>query len=220
MAVKYKDLLPVANGLIIAGSFFFLGLIFGNLPYDYVSLYSSTATMADIENSVRHYTTWANIPAPALHILHSLIGLGFIGLFIKIYKPSEDAKYFEYGSLFLYVVAFCIYLTNLKTGAESARAAEWGEVDVQTGINVIAASGHMIVFILGGVILLQAGLYYGEWEYQQRLEVFNRELAEEEAAAASTDAPVEKIKESTPAKGKKATSTATPAKGKSSSKKN
>ncbi|KAH3675956.1 hypothetical protein WICMUC_002252 [Wickerhamomyces mucosus] len=186
MALKYKDLLPIGSALIIAGTFFFLGLLAGNLPYDFKTLYTQ-ASDADFDNSLKHYQTWAQIPTVALHLLHSFIGLGFIGILIKLYKPSEDAKYFEYGSLLFYVIAFCIYLTNLRTGAESAVIGEWGEVDYKTGINVIAASEAMIAFLLLGVLLLQGGLYYGEWEFQQRLEAFNKEIAEEEATKSATE---------------------------------
>lgn len=197
MAIKYKDLLPVANGLIIAGVFFFLGLLMGNFPYDCKTLFTQEVTQEAFDNSLRHYQTWAEIPRIPLHILHFFIGLGFIGMFIKLYKPSEDTKYFEYGSLLLYVLAVCVYLTNLKTGAESALYGDWGEVDSNTGINVIAASSAMIIFLLGGIITLQAGLFYGEWDYQQRLEVFNREEAERAAAEASGP-----VKTSTPKNGK------------------
>ncbi|CCH44745.1 Secretory component protein SHR3 [Wickerhamomyces ciferrii] len=193
MAIKYKDVLPVANGLIIAGTFFFLGLLLGNWPYDAKTLFSQQVSQADFDNSLRHYQTWAQIPSIPLHIIHFFIGLGFIGMFIKLYKPSEDSKYFEYGSLLLYVLAVCVYLTNLRTGADSALHGEWGEVDANTGINVIAASSSMIVFLLGGIIMLQVGLYYGEWEYQQRLEIFNKEEAEREATEA---AEAEKVKPS------------------------
>lgn len=132
--------------------------------------------------------------------MHAFLGLGFIGMGIKIYKPSDDAKYFEYGSLLLYVISICIYLTNLKTGAESAVVGEWGEVDWMTGINVIGASQAMIIFLLGGIIALQVGLYYAEWDYQQRL------------AAAALDDEKEKVKEKeTPAPKPTAKSTATSA---------
>lgn len=155
----------------------------GNFPYDFKTLFSATATQADFDNSLRHYQTWANIPTVAVHILHVFLGLGFIGLTIKIYKPDDEIKYFEYGSLLLYVIAVCIYLTNLKIGAESALHEQWGEVDQNTGINVIAASEVIILFILGFIIALQVGLYWGQVDYQQRLEVFQKEEAEEEQQA-------------------------------------
>lgn len=189
------------------GTFFSLGLLFGNLPYDSYTLYSYGATPEDFANSLRHYQTWANIPRPALIILSCFILLGYIGIFIRLYKPTDDSKYFDYGTLLLYVLATCIYLTNLKTGVQSAVAGVWGDVDENTGINVIAASIAMAIFVLGGIVVLQAGLYYGEWEYQQRLEQFNKEEAEiaaketEEKAKApkskSKPAPVEKIETAT-----------------------
>jgi hypothetical protein len=200
----------------LTGTFFFLGLLFGNLPYDIHTLYTYDATEEAFNNSLRHYQTWANIPAAGIWVLHSLIGLGFIGCFIRLYRPSEETKYFDYGSLLLYVVAVCIYLSNLRTGADSAVHGEWGEVDQNTGINVIAASTAMIIFVLGGIVMLQIGLYYGEWEFQQRLTQFNQEEAErlaQEEEEASKPKPKTKAADKTPTKPAVVAETATKASG-------
>jgi hypothetical protein len=170
----------------------------GNFPYDFKTLYTTGATQEDFSNSLRHYQTWAQIPRVAIHILHAFIGLGFVGMAIKIYKPDDETKYFEYGTLLLYVVAVCIYLTNLKIGAESALAGQWGDVDQNTGLNVIAASETMILFLLGFIIALQAGLYWAQVDYAQRLEQFEKEGAENEDVEAkkdnssATEAPIKK----------------------------
>ena len=79
------------------------------------------------------------------YTLHAVGLLGLIGHFIKLYKPDEDAKYFEYGSLGLFMVGVVIYLTNLRTGVNSCLVGQWGDVDYQTGINVMAASQVMII---------------------------------------------------------------------------
>lgn len=160
-------------------SFYFLGLLSANWIYDFNTLFNANVTTEMFENSITHYKTWAEIPRIPLHVIHAILGLGFIGSFIKIYKPSEDAKYFEYGTLGLYLLTFCVYLTNLRTGAESAVSGNWGDVDSFTGVNVLAASQIIMIILLFGVIMLQCGLYYGEWEYQNRLAAFNKELEEE-----------------------------------------
>ncbi|CEP21812.1 SHR3 [Cyberlindnera jadinii] len=202
VAIRYKDLVPLGTALTIAGSFFFMGVILGNLPYDFKTLYSPGATQADFDNSLRHYQTWAEIPTVALHILHFFIGIGFVGMLIKIYKPDDEIKYFEYGSLVLYVIAVCTYLTNLKIGAQSAVHGEWGDVDQNTGINVIAATETLIVFLLGFIVVLQLGLYWAQVDYQQRLEIFNKELAEE---AKAEEEKIQETAKSTGVKAKKTT---------------
>ncbi|WP_202914155.1 hypothetical protein [Bacillus pumilus] len=117
--------------------------------------------------------------------------LGLIGHFIKLYKPDEDAKYFEYGSLGLFMVGVVIYLTNLRTGVNSCLVGQWGDVDYQTGINVMAASQVMIIFVLLGVLLLQGGLYYAQWYDNKLKEEFYRQEAKEAALAAESQAQQE-----------------------------
>ena len=86
-----------------------------------------------------------------------------------MYKPSDDTKYFEYGSLALFLVAVLIYLTNLRTGLGSVLTGAWGEVDMKTGINVMAASQFMIFLLLLGVLVFQCGLYYALW-YEKKIQ--------------------------------------------------
>lgn len=192
--MAYKDIVPVGSGLIISATSFGLGVIYANLPYDLNTLWRPDVTGTASLASLAHYSTWGNSPAFVHHIFHFVIALGFIGSFIKLYKPSEDAKYFEYGSLFLYMAGVIIYLTNLRIGVNSCLVGEWGEVDMPTGINVMAASEVMIAFALFGVLLLQGGLYYAEW-YDNKLKAqFFEE--EERAALAAASAKMDTIPDS------------------------
>lgn len=185
--MAYKDIVPVGTALIVGATSFGLGVVYASLPYDYYTLWDFSYPDA-FETSLAHYTRWANVPQRIYHILHFVIGLGLIGCFIKLYKPVEDAKYFEYGTLGLMMVAIIIYLTNLRVGINSALSGEWGDVNMQTGINVMAASQVMIVLVLVGVLVLQGGLYYAHLVDAKAAEKFYRELAEEEAAAAAAAA--------------------------------
>lgn len=104
------------------------------------------------------------MPQFLYHIHHAVIALGLTGMLIKLYKPSESNKLFDGASLFLYMMAIAIYLTNLRQGSYAVMTGNWGEVDEHTGINVIAASQVFIVLILLGVAGLQLGQFYAEWE--------------------------------------------------------
>lgn len=222
----YKDLLPVGTGLIVSATSFCLGVIFSNWPYDYRTLYSSVpATDEFFKESLEHYKLWGNSPSLILNTYHVVIGIGFIGCFIKIFKPSEEAKMFEYGTLGLYMLATVIYLTNVRTGILSAMYNQWGEVDERTGINVVAASQAMIVFVLVLVLVLQGGLYYAEWENERMLKKYyeeeaereekereeavievgelKEELKEEESKASGVDTPVVEKRQTRSKKGKK-----------------
>lgn len=183
--MAYSDLVPVGTALIIGATSFALGAIYGNLPYDYGTLW----TYADesFDKSIAHYQAWATAPMRVHHILHGVILLGLIGCFIKLFKPHPDVKYFEYGTLGMMMVAVVIYLTNLRVGVNLALSGEWGDVDYKTGINVVAASEFMMVVVLFGVLVLQGGLYYAAW-YERKIqaEFIAKEAKAEAAAAAPT----------------------------------
>lgn len=190
--MAYLDLVPVGTVLIIAATSFGLGGIYANLPYDFYTLWRYDEQ--GFANSLAHYTAWANAPMRVHHILHFVMALGLTGCFIKLYKPHPEVKYFEYATLALMMVGIVIYLTNLRIGINSAWAGEWGDVDMQTGINVIAASQFMMVIALVGVLVLQGGLYYAEW-YEKKIQrdfyAKENKKAAEAAAAASGAAEAE-----------------------------
>lgn len=182
--MAYSDLVPVGTVLIISATSFALGAIYGNLPYDFYTLWSYDEN--GFQNSLAHYIAWANAPMRVHYILHFVIFLGLLGCFIKLYKPHPDVKYFEYATLALMMVGVVIYLTNLRIGINSALAGNWGDVDMKTGINVVAASQFMMVIALGGVLFLQGGLYYAEYtERKLREDFFAKEKAAAAAAAAA-----------------------------------
>lgn len=191
--MAYTDLVPVGTALIISATSFALGAIWGNLPYDFFTLWRYDDQ--GFVNSLAHYTAWANAPMRVHHIVHFVIFLGLLGCFIKLYKPHPEVKYFEYATLGLMMVGIVIYLTNLRIGINSALVGDWGDVDMRTGINVIAASQFMMVIALLGVLVLQGGLYYAEWTDKVAQEKFYAEERKKAAAAAATsaakDAPAE-----------------------------
>ncbi|ODV80645.1 Shr3 amino acid permease chaperone, partial [Suhomyces tanzawaensis NRRL Y-17324] len=183
--MAYKDIVPIGSALIIAATSFGLGTVYAQWPYDLHTLWRYQPEAFDV--SIAHYRQWGESPMYVHHVFHFVMFLGLLGSFIKLYKPSEDAKYFEYGSLILYMVAIIIYLTNLRIGVNSCLTGQWGDVDKNTGVNVIAASEIMILLALVGVLVLQGGLYYAEWyDNKLRTEFFKKEA--EEAAAAAADA--------------------------------
>lgn len=188
--ISYQDLIPVATVLIFCSTSFALGVIYGNLPYDFFTLWRYDEQ--GFERSLAHYVAWANAPMRVHHILHFVAVLGLIGCFIKLFKPRPDVKYFEYGTLGLMMVGIVIYLSNLRIGVNSALANEWGDVDMGTGINVIAASQFLTVIALIGVFILQGGLYFAEIaERKLHEEFYAKEKAEAEAAAAALEGKTE-----------------------------
>lgn len=151
-----------ATGLILGATSFSLGVIYTNWAYDYNTLWTHQARQDLYELSLRHYQTLGSIPKFLAHVHHFIIGLGLLGIFIKLYKPSESNKLFDGGTLILYVIAISLYVSNIIVGIRSAIARNWGDVDENTGINVIAASQVFIVLVLLGVFVLQIGQYWAE----------------------------------------------------------
>ncbi|ODV58746.1 Shr3p [Ascoidea rubescens DSM 1968] len=179
----YQDLLPLSTGIVVAASSFCLGIVYANFQYDYKTLIFKDGTEADFINSLNHYTTWANSPLKILHILHVVLGVGIFGFCIKIWKPTDDTYLFDYSCLFMFIASMIIYATNLKIGADSCIHGDWGEVDMKTGINVMAASQIMVVFLLTGVLFLQAGQFYSEFDFKRKTAKLEAEYREKENKA-------------------------------------
>lgn len=207
--MAYSDIVPVGTGLVIAAASFGLGAAWGNLPYDIDTLWRQAP--GGFEASLVHYAKWSEAPKKVHYILHFVIALGLIGSFIKLYKPHEDAKYFEYGSLFMLTAGIVVYLTNLRIGSQSCVSGQWGEVDRNTGINVIAASQVILILALTGVLVLQGGLYYAEWYDRKLKEEFYKQEAD--AQKKRQEAPPSKVETETETETETAKSTGTKSTG-------
>lgn len=179
--MAYKDLVPVGTALITCATSFGLGVIYANLPYDFYTLWRHDEL--GFAKLLAHYQTWGNAPMRVHHILHGVIVLGLVGCFIKLYKPHPDVKYFEYGTLAMLMVGIVVYLTNMRIGVNSCLTGQWGDVDFKTGINVMAASQFIAVVALVGVLVLQGGLYYAEWQDAQTLRAYYEKEARKAAVA-------------------------------------
>ncbi|SCW04001.1 LAFE_0H03730g1_1 [Lachancea fermentati] len=172
MAFTYRDLCTIGSALILIGTSFTMGVFFANQTYDYHLLFNPDVTEAHFENALRHYQTLFYTHPKVLYAFGFVVSLGLIGSLIRVYKPNPDIQLFEYGSLGMYVLGVCVFITNIKTGIESAKYRNWGEVTENQGLAVIASSNIILLLVFVGVLVLQAGLWYTDWEYQQRLKEF------------------------------------------------
>lgn len=177
--VSYEEVLPIGAIILISVSSFFIGYSFANFPYDYYTLWDTSKGEEYFKIALDHYKFVGAQPRVIEIALAVIAFIGIVGCAIRIFKPSEDTKYFEYGSLGAYVIAICIYLTNVRNGELSAIAGQWGDVDENTGVAVISASQVLIIMILFAVILLQSGLFYAEYlDYQEKNKFYQKELGE------------------------------------------
>ena len=85
-------------------------MIFIASIYDFPLLYSSNMHDSSIDAAERFYLSLFNAPLAVTALMHGMMGLGIIGLVAKLHRWSEMAKYFDGGSLALFMGAICMYL--------------------------------------------------------------------------------------------------------------
>jgi len=193
-----------ATFLIIVPVSFFLGILFSLFPYDYPLLWSSLPTPAAHFDAIEtHLKLLHNAPNLIVRILHIMLGMGLMGLVMKLYKPSESNMLFDGGSLVLYMVAVIVYIANVIKGLRIVSLGDYGlgmdkltveqldDVeaghDVNTGasvlgrednLKVLAASNTILALVLVGVLVLQVGQWYAERTDENARKAFEKEEAE------------------------------------------
>lgn len=183
--ISYKIMRTIGTGLIIASSSFFIGVFFCFQAYDFHLLFDSQATPQHFEDALNFYKSLNDVPFPLVVILGTIYVIGLIGGVFRVAKTNPELTYFEYGSLGLYVLSICIFMTNVKTGIECTLTGAWGEVSQDQGLQVMASSNVILIVMLLGVLVLQGALWYTEYDLDVRMkEFFAREAAAKRAAAA------------------------------------
>jgi hypothetical protein len=111
-------------------------------------------------------------------ILNIIIFVGFLGLFLKLFRPSEANFLFDGASLLLYVIGVGIYISNTVKGLRTISSGIWdteegrkprqGRMEAELilgrddSLKVMAASNTILALVLIGVLVLQAGQWYAE----------------------------------------------------------
>ena len=133
-------------------------------------------------------------------MLNIIMSVGFLGFFIKLFRPSEANVLFDGASLVLYVIGVGIYLSNIVKGMRAVSAGLWhqegwsgithegpatGEIILgrEDSLKVLAASNTILALVLVGVLVLQAGQWYAERKELDDFEAVEKE--EKEKAAGS-----------------------------------
>ncbi|CAI4057727.1 hypothetical protein N7582_000919 [Saccharomyces uvarum] len=197
---SYSDLCSIGTAMILSATTFLMGVFFSNQPYDYHLLFNANATQEHFDLALKHYQILHDTPFPIVVALGVIALIGLIGGTIKIYKPNPELQMFEYCSLGLYVLAICVFITNVKTGLDCTISHQWGEVTENQGLAVIASSNIILLLMFSGVIILQIGLWYSNWDLQKRLKQFYAE-EQQEAANAAKPEKAEKAKKNDKSKG-------------------
>ncbi|KAL3236311.1 Shr3p RNJ42_02203 [Nakaseomyces bracarensis] len=179
--LSYAEFCTIGSAMILTSTTFLMGVFFACQPYDFHLLFDPKATQEHFDLALKHYQVLSTTPMPIIYLLGFVVAIGVLGNTIRIYKPNPELSMFEYASLGLFVLAVCVFITNIKTGIECSVTGNWGEVSQNQGLAVIASSNIILLVMLFGVILLQIGLWYTNNDYQKRLNQFYEEERKEEA---------------------------------------
>lgn len=188
-------------------TFFFLGILFAMFPYDFPLLWSKDPTTAAyLDQYETHLKFMHEAPPLISRILHIMLLTVFVGIFIKMWRPSESNFLFDGASLILYLVAFAVYTANTLRGLRTIADGVWqqeewahsregrfqGEIVLgrEDSLKVLAASNTILALVLVGVLVLQAGQWYAE-----RTETKEVEKAEEKAEAEKAETKSSKKKQ-------------------------
>ncbi|KAH8676789.1 putative secretory component protein SHR3 [Tricladium varicosporioides] len=180
-----------ATFMIIGPVCFFLGMLFSSFPYDYPLLWTSEITPDAYYDQLETHLKFLHASPPIIpRILHIAISIGFIGFFIKLFKPSEANLLFDGASLVLYVIGVVVYITNIVKGLRIVTLGMYGVPEGSTevaigredSLRVMAASNTILALVLVGVLVLQAGQWYAERKEQDEITKFEKEQGEKTIA--------------------------------------
>ncbi|KAI6250358.1 Secretory component protein SHR3 [Erysiphe necator] len=173
-----------ATFMIISSVCFFLGMLFSALPYDYPLLWTSDVTPDAYYDQLEMHLRFIHASPPLIsRMLHIVIGIGFFGLFIKLFKPSEANLLFDGASLVLYVVGVIVYISNIVKGLRIVTNGSYGADEIDSSLafgrvdslKVLAASNTILALMLVGILVLQAGQWYAERKDHDETARFERE---------------------------------------------
>ena len=180
----------------LAAVCFFLGILFAQFPYDYPLLWTSDPVSATYYDQLEtHIGFMHQAPALTARLLNIIVFLGFLGFFIKLFRPSEASVLFDGASLVLYVIGAGVYIANIVKGMRAVTAGVWDQPrhfpgtmhdgpltgDIVLGredsLKVISASNTILALVLVGVVVLQVGQWYAERKEADDVEQMERRHA-------------------------------------------
>lgn len=179
---------------------FFLGILFASFPYDFPLLWTSDPVPAAYYDQLEAHLRFVHQSPPLIaRLLNIIAAVGFLGFFIKLFRPSEANVLFDGASLVLYVIGAGVYVANIVKGLRLVSAGDWDERaaaaaaagDLRPGeiilgredsLRVLSASNTILALVLVGVLVLQAGQWYAERKEADDEESVERAAAEKKNA--------------------------------------
>lgn len=181
---------------------FFLGIIFAQFPYDYPLLWTSAPVAPTFFDQLETHLKFMHQSPPLItRLLHIIMAVGFLGFFIKLFRPSESNMLFDGASLVLYVIGLGVYIANIVKGLRTVSSDIWkeggfverhegpltGEVILgrEDSLKVMAASNTILVLVLVGVLVLQAGQWYAERKELDEYDLIAKSTTEDQQVKSS-----------------------------------
>lgn len=184
---------------------FFLGVLFASFPYDFPLLWTKEAIPDNfLDNLETHLKIVHQSPPLISRMLHIIVSIGFLGLFIKLFRPSEANFLFDGASLILYLIGVGVYVANIVKGLRTVSADMWdgdewkgethevpdapGELVLgrEDSLKVLAASNTILALVLVGILVLQAGQWYAEKKEADEAAAAEKKEKEASPSKAST----------------------------------
>ncbi|KAK1973010.1 ER membrane protein SH3 [Colletotrichum eremochloae] len=177
---NYRGSTSFATFMIIGPTCFFLGVLFASFPYDFPLLWTSAPVPDSFYLHLETHLKFMHQSPPLIgRLLNIIVFTGFLGFFIKLFRPSEANVLFDGASLVLYLIGVGVYITNIVKGLRSVSAGIWDDPDFtgevkdprvegeiilgkEDSLKVLAASNTILALVLVGVLVLQAGQWYAE----------------------------------------------------------
>ncbi|KAI1457408.1 Shr3 amino acid permease chaperone [Annulohypoxylon moriforme] len=199
----YRGSASFATFMIIGPTCFFLGILFAFFPYDFPLLWTKDPISAAYLDQLETHLKFIHQSPPLIaRVLSIMVGVGFLGFFIKLFRASESNMLFDGASLVLYLIGVGVYVANIVKGLRLVSAGAWTDEefdlkgaasphrqggDPLTGgemilgredsLKVLAASNTILALVLVGVLVLQAGQWYAERKDSEEYEKFEKEKA-------------------------------------------
>ncbi|PSS03581.1 ER membrane protein SH3 [Coniella lustricola] len=175
----YRGSSSFATLLIVGPVCFFLGIIFAQFPYDYPLLWTSAPVEPTFFDQLELHLKFLHHSPPLIaRLLHIMIAVGFLGFFIKLFRPSESNMLFDGAAIVMYLIGVGVYVANIVQGLRAVSSGIWdtdaytqrhegpvtGEVILgrEDSLKVLAASNTILALVLVGVLVLQGGQWYAE----------------------------------------------------------
>ncbi|KAF6803845.1 ER membrane protein SH3 [Colletotrichum sojae] len=143
---NYRGTSSFATFMIIGPTCFFLGILFASFPYDFPLLWTSAPVPESFYAHLETHLKFMHQSPPLIgRLLNIIVFTGFLGFFIKLFRPSEANVLFDGASLVLYLIGAGVYIANIVKGLRSVSAGIWDDPEWLEANKAASESGELVL---------------------------------------------------------------------------